>query len=211
MSPLVQFGNIPFGLDALSSLFPNVKHIGEKALRLEAAGQIIRLKKGCYVASAAETGKELNPYLIANHIYGPSYVSLNTALRYYGLIPERVYLMQSLTTKHARSFKTPVANFDYENCSAEYFPIGVRMERENDVTFLIASPEKALCDLINYSKALNLRYMKDVATYLEDDIRFDMDALETFDISILEACAPFSRKKTSINTLIKYIRHERHI
>lgn len=207
MSPFTNTGNIPFDLNVLASLFPETKFIGEKARRLEASGAIVRLKQGLYVASPEETGKALNRGLIANHLYGPSYVSLQTALRHYGLIPEQVHLTQSLTTKHSRNFETPAGNFDFNNCSKEYFPIGVRMETEDGVTYLIATPEKALCDLINYSKGVNLRFMKDVALYLEEDIRFDMDALASFDISIPESCAPFSRKPQSINTLIKYIKH----
>lgn len=211
MSPFTNIGNIPFDLNVLSSLFPKTKFIGEKARRLEASGTIIRLKHGLYVANPKETSTALNRNLIANHLYGPSYISLQTALRHYGLIPEHVYLTQSLTTKHSRSFETPVGNFDFKNCSKEYFPIGVKPETEDGVTYLIATPEKALCDLINYSKGVNLRFMKDVAVFLEKDIRFDTDVLASFDISILESCAPYSSKTQNINTLIKYIKHERHI
>lgn len=211
MSPLTNIGIVPFDLNVLSSVYPETKHIVEKARRLESDGKIIRLKKGMYVVSPEETGKALNRNLIANHIYGPSYVSLQTALRHYGLIPERVHLIQSLTTKHSRSFETPVGNFDYKCCSKEYFPIGVRLENNNDITYLIATPEKALCDLINYSKGANLRFMKDVAQYLEEDIRFDMDTLSEFDMDILKNCAIYSRKSQNINTLIKYIKHERYI
>lgn len=211
MSPLTNIGIVPFDLNVLSSVYPETKHIVEKARRLESDGKIIRLKKGMYVVSPEETGKVLNRNLIANHIYGPSYVSLQTALRHYGLIPERVHLIQSLTTKHSRCFETLVGNFDYKCCNKEYFPIGVRLENDNDITYLIATPEKALCDLINYSKGVNLRFMKDIALYLEEDIRFDMDALSEFDMDILENCAIYSRKSQNINTLIKYMKHERYI
>ncbi|MGM9790520.1 MAG: hypothetical protein ACI3Y9_09505 [Candidatus Cryptobacteroides sp.] len=211
MSPLTNIGIVPFDLNVLSSVYPETKHIVEKARRLESDGKIIRLKKGMYVVSPEETGKVLNRNLIANHIYGPSYVSVQTALRHYGLIPERVHLIQSLTTKHSRCFETPVGNFDYKCCNNEYFPIGVRLENDNDITYLIATPEKALCDLINYSKGVNLRFMKDIALYLEEDIRFDMDALSEFDMDILENCAIYSRKSQNINTLIKYMKHERYI
>lgn len=211
MSPLTDIGIVPFDLNVLSSVYPETKHIVEKARRLESDGKIIRLKKGMYVLSPVETGKVLNRNLIANHIYGPSYVSLQTALRRYGLIPEQVHLIQSLTTKHSRSFETPVGNFDYKCCSKEYFPIGVRLENDNDITYLIATPEKALCDLINYSKGVNLRFIKDVVQYLEEDIRFDMDAISEFDMDILENCAIYSRKGQYINTLIKYIKHEQYI
>ena len=207
MSPFTNTGNVPFDLNVLASLFPETKFISEKARRLEAAGTIIRLKQGLYVASPDETGKALNTNLIANHLYGPSYVSLQTALRYYGLIPEYVYMTLSMTTKHSRSFDTPAGSFDFRNCSKGYFPIGVRTEAEDGVNYLIATPEKALCDLINCTKGLELRFMKDTDLYLEEDIRFYMEALPSFDISILESCATHSRKPQSINTLIKYIKH----
>ncbi|MCF0183665.1 MAG: hypothetical protein HUK01_08425 [Bacteroidaceae bacterium] len=211
MSPLAKLGNVPFDLGVLASTFPGTKHVTEKARRLEAEGKIMRVKRGLYVASPDETGKTLNRYLIANHLYGPSYVSLQTALRHYGLIPERVHMVQSLTTKHARSFDTPVGHFTYESCDKDYFAAGVRVEREDGITYLIATPEKALCDLINYSKGVNLRFMRDVACYLEEDIRLDMDTLRRFDLSIIERCAAHSRKGQNINTLIKFIRHERNI
>lgn len=207
MSPFTNIGRVPFDLNVLASLFPATKSTSEKARRLEAAGTIIRLKPGLYVANPNETGMALNRNLIANHLYGPSYVSLQTALRHYGLIPEQVHLTLSMTTKHTRNFHTPAGNFDFKNCSKEYFPIGIRTESEEGVNYLIATPEKALCDLINCSKGLELRFLKDAALYLEEDIRFDMDVLPSFDISILESCTAYSRKPQSINTLIKYIKH----
>ena len=206
MTPFENIGNIPFDVNVLSTVFPNHKHINEKARALEKNGQIIRLKKGMYVASKLETGKELSKELIANHIYGPSYVGCEYALRYYGLIPERVYQVSSITTKHSRDFENAVGRFSYQN-----FAVGVRIEQADGVNFLIATPEKALCDVINFSKCLNLRFMKDVEIYLEEDIRFDTDALEGFDIELLERCALVSRRQSSINTLIKYIKHVRHI
>ena len=211
MTPFVNIGNVPFDVNVLSSVFPNNKHINEKARALEKAGVIIRLKKGMYVASSEETGKELSRELIANHIYGPSYVGREYALRYYGLIPERVYLVTSVTTKHSRDFDNAVGSFSYLNTSVDYFPIGIKIENAYGVNFLMATPEKALCDVINFGKKLTLRSMKDVETYLEEDIRFDTDALDDFDLDILERCAKASRKKNSIETLIKYIKYVRDI
>lgn len=211
MTPFVNIGNVPFDVNVLNSIFPGNKHINEKARALEKVGTIIRLKKGMYVANSEETGKELSLELIANHIYGPSYVGREYALRYYGLIPERVYLVTSVTTKHSRDFENAVGSFSYLNASAEYFSIGVKIENAYGVNFLMATPEKALCDVINFSKNLTLRSMKDVEAYLEGDIRFDTDVLDNFDLSILERCARVCRKKNSILTLIKYIKHVRNI
>lgn len=85
------------------------------------------------------------------------------------------------------------------------------METINGMSFLIASKEKALCDVINFSKNLKLRFLKDVEQYLEYDIRFDIDELDNMDIGLLEKIAAVSRRTLSINSLIKYLRHDRHI
>jgi len=211
MSPLSFIGNIPFDLSVLSSIYPKNKHIGDKARKLESEGSIIRLKKGLYVASHNETGKVLSRELIANHLYGPSYVSQETALRYYGMIPERVYLVKSVTTKHSRNFENATGNYHYQNCSDEYFHIGIKIENIDDVNFLIATPEKALCDLINFGKNLNFRSLKDVSLFLEEDIRFDMDFLTDMNISIIERITEFSRKKNSIYLLTKFMKNERNL
>ena len=71
--------------------------------------------------------------------------------------------------------------------------------------FLIASPEKALCDLIIRTPKLLFRSKKDVITYLEDDLRFDTESLFSMDISVFQACAEKGYKSTSIQQLINVI------
>ncbi len=211
MYKLERMGSVPFDVGVLSSLFPNQKHIVAKARALERSGAIIRLKKGLYVANMEGSGSPLCRELIANHLYGPSYVGGVYALRYYGLIPETVHSVTSFTTKHSRCFQNPTGIYQYRNCWDDYFHLGIRMETINGMSFLIASKEKALCDVINFSKNLKLRFLKDVEQYLEYDIRFDIDELDNMDIGLLEKIAAVSRRTLSINSLIKYLRHDRHI
>jgi|GEM_PF-1703406 len=110
-----QLGSIPFPMSALSDIYPTTKHISDKSRRLEQEGRIIRLKKGLNVRSA-EDGAQPEAELIANHLYGPLYVSMQSALRHYGLIPERVYTTQSMTLadpaapKAAPPFRTEVGD-----------------------------------------------------------------------------------------------------
>ena len=170
-----EIGTIPVTTSIIESLYPELKSANKKVTWLEKQGFIIRLKRGLYVINPECSGKTLSSELIANHLYTPSYISMSTALRYYGLIPEAVYVHQSMTVKHSRSFQTPVGYYDYKHISKEAFPIGVRSMYKDNYAFLIASPEKALCDLIANSSKVILRYMKDVEAYLEQDIRMDMD------------------------------------
>ena len=77
---------------------------------------------------------------------------------------------------------------------------------KDNYAFLIASPEKALCDLIANSSQVNLRYMKDVETYLEQDIRMDMDGFNKMDKTIFEDYIKVGKKADSISTLLKFLR-----
>lgn len=208
---LEDFRNIPFRMQDIGSVFTDCVNLATKAKRLERDGEIIRLKKGLYVANPRTSRMELSPFLLANHIYGPSYVSMQTALRYYGLIPEAVYSVQSMTTGVARDYENNVGTFNYIHVPARYYNIGVTMKEEAEVTFMIATPEKALCDLMVFTPNLNLRFQTSMRDYLEEDIRFDIDELINMNLSIIEECAEVSRKKTMLNQLIKFIQHERNI
>ena len=198
---LNQIGNTPFTTSVLASLYAGTSQINDKARRLEQEGHIIRLKRGLYVRSAAD-GATIIPMLIANHIYGPSYVSMHTALRHYGLIPERVYETQSMTIKHSRSFDTPIGRFSYYSCPQNYFSLGIRQESQDADTYLVASPEKAICDLIVKSSGLTATSIKSLKSWLADDLRFDMDALNHFDVTLLELCGKHAPVKNNIITLL---------
>ena len=206
---LKDIGNIPVTSSIIESLYPELESAEKKVLWLEKHGYIIRLKRGLYVVNPEYSGKTLSNELIANHLYTPSYVSMSTALRYYGLIPEAVYTCQSMTVKHSRSFQTPVGNYDYKYISREAFSVGVRSVNTGDYAFLIASPEKALCDLVANSSKVNLRYLKDVEIYLEQDIRMDMEEFSKFDATVLEDYIKVGKKSNSILTILKYLERRR--
>ena len=205
-SPLEQLGNIPVTAATLESLFPNIKGGNQKIRLLERDKQIIRLKRGLYVCSSEVTGVALSTELIANHLYTPSYVSMSSALRYYGLIPEEVFVMQSMTLKHSRDFDTPVGRFEYTRISKDAFSVGLTSIRKTEYAFVIATPEKALCDLVANSPGVNLRYPKDSALYLEEDIRMELSDFIQMDSAIFEAYAEVGKKADSIRTLLKLLK-----
>lgn len=202
---LVQFGNVPITSAMAASAFPELKAKASKVSELEKSGEIIRLKKGLYAVSPEISGQPLSTELIANHLYAPSYISRHSALRFYGLIPESVYTIQSMTVKHSRSFETSVGRYEYFSLSREVFPIGLCTKNIEGASFIIATPEKALCDLIANAPAVNLRYIKEAEEYLADDLRLDMDALFEMNTDILRAYAQVGKKAQSINTVIKLI------
>lgn len=208
---LKDLGNIPFGVSVLGSVFPGISALGMKAKRLEEQGEIIRLKRGLYVVSPKTSGQRVNDFLAANHMYGPSYISMETALRFYGLIPETVYETLSVTIRHHKTFTNRLGSFSYYHAPEKYYPIGITQRSDGNANFLIATPEKALCDLVAFTPNLNMRYLKEVRNWLEEDIRFDMDSLRDFDISLLARCAADGKKKTMITRIIEIIENERNI
>jgi hypothetical protein len=128
-----------------------------------------------------------------------------TALREYGLIPERVEVIESMTTHLTVSFENPVGTFEYHHCAKDYYSIGITQREEEEVTYLIATPEKALCDYIVCTPRLPLRFIKETYIFLEEDLRLDMDAFMEMNVDIFRQCAALSKKQQAINNLIKIL------
>jgi predicted transcriptional regulator of viral defense system len=114
-----------------------------------------KLRNGLYALEE----KRPNLYFAANKIYSPSYVSLETALSYYGIIPETVYSITSITPKAKREFEAFGMSFSYTSIKKEAFQ-GYTVKKENDKTFFIAEPEKALADYL-YLVALGKKSWND--------------------------------------------------
>lgn len=124
----------------------------DRIRRLVQKRELIRLKNGFYLIAAKikQGSHTIIPYeQVANWLYGPSYVSLEWALSFYGMIPERVNAITSMSLGRDKEYRTPVANFLYYRLNASCYSIGIEQKKAVDVVggFLLASPEKALADL----------------------------------------------------------------
>ena len=207
MIELDYFKNIPFESVALQDTIGNYKFPRNKISSLEKHGQIIRLKKGLYVLPEKISRVAISRELIANHLYGPSYISLETALSFYGIIPEKVFAVRSMTTRRSNTFETPVGNYDYTTVPVDYFSIGLRHEIvDNQYAFLIASPAKALCDMLISTSNLRLQSIKAIRHYLLEDLRVDSSALKDFDSAIVRQCVETGRKKSELNLLLELLK-----
>lgn len=111
------------------------------------AGYIIKLRQGWYTF-AEIAGDENNLYYFANKMYAPSYISLHSALSFYGLIPEAVLQVSSVSTLKTMSFTNNVASYSYKSVSEELFFGYEPKIMKNGKNILMATPEKALLDLI---------------------------------------------------------------
>lgn len=206
MKELEQFGIIPIDFDTLLHVFAQFKSPKDKIVKLVKDQALIRLKRGLFVVSPGISNQALSKELIANHLYGPSYLSLETALSHYGMIPERVHLMRSITTKRSRQFSTHLGLFEYVSMPESYYSIGLRLELVDEAyAWLIATPEKAVCDMIITTHGLRLQSVKAMSDYLLKDLRIDFSAIKSFDNEIIEQCLKFGRKKTELTQLLKFL------
>jgi predicted transcriptional regulator of viral defense system len=206
MTVLEQFGIIPIDYSALVTAFANYKSPKDKIAALVKIGSLIRLKKGLFVVAPKIHKHPLTMELIANHLYGPSYFSLESALSFYGMIPERVHSTRSVTFKRARQFSTAIGIFDYVRVPDAYFGIGVRQEFiDNQYVFLMASPEKAICDMIITTPGLRIQSVKAMQSYLEEDLRIDFSNVDNYNTEIIRHCIAMGRKKTELTQLYKFM------
>ncbi len=149
----------------------------DKITALLRKGEIIRVKKGIYVFGERYRRRPFSREVLANMVYGPSYISLETALHHHGLIPEGVEAMTSVTDGRERRFFTPLGLFTYRRIPARAYPIGIDQVEIGGGAFLMATPEKALADKIQAERGLALRNREEMRAYLCENLRIDPDAL----------------------------------
>lgn len=124
-----------------------------KIKRLLAQGKLLHIRKGIYcLTDKLGYTSQPHPFELAQHIYAPSYISLEAALSYHQLIPERVYTITSVTGKRSKEFNTPLGLFSYSHVPLENLLTQVDLIQEENCKFLIARPWKAICDYIYCNK-----------------------------------------------------------
>jgi len=171
-----------------------------KISSLLAKGIIVRVKKGLYIYGESQRRRPFCRELLANLIYGPSYVSLEYALHYHGLIPERVETVTSVTYGRSRSFDTPVGTFTYRMIPLEAFRTGMdRVEQDAGRAFLIAIPEKALADRIVAERGAGITTRKELHDYLLTNLRIDPTALSELDPArLLEIAGHYRSRRVKL-------------
>lgn len=162
-----------------------------KLSRLKKRGEVFPIIRGLY-----ETDRDTPGYLLAGSIYGPSYLSFDFALAYYGMIPEAVYAFTSATfeKKKNKCYKTMFGSFYYRDVPSLAFPFFIRLVKEGDYYFRIADREKALCDKLYILPPV--KNVHELEVLIFDDLRVDKDEFMTLD---LEKVAYLSNKYGSTN------------
>ncbi|MBN1224747.1 MAG: hypothetical protein JXB23_15985 [Candidatus Aminicenantes bacterium] len=188
--------------DALKELsFPR-----DKITDLIKKGIIIRIKKGLYIFGDQYRRHPYSKELLANLIYGPSYVSLEYALNYYGFIPERSEALTSVTIGRSRKFRTPVGLFIYRQIPLRPYQTGMtRVEEDNEQAYIIASPEKALADKIVAERGVSITSQKEILHFLTADLRIDISIIQSLPLERIEKSTELyrSRKLLQLSQLVR--------
>ncbi len=176
----------------------------DKISELLKSGFLIALRRGLYVPGPEADLSIPDMFVIANHLRGPSYVSLESALSYWGMIPERVVETSSITLKTTKTYNTPIGRFSYRHLAFPYYSFGLqRIELTPRQAAIIATKEKAICDKIILTPGVNLRSQVQTLDFLVDDLRIDEDTLATLDVQAIQSWVVDAPKSSSLQMLVK--------
>ena len=176
-------GREEFDHPQLTSALSSYRAVDQKINELLKAGTIVRVKKGLYVFGSDSRQAPICKESLANLIYGPSCISLEYALSHHGLIPERVETVTCVTPKRDKEFDTPLGRFTYRYLNPAKYPHGIEQEwvdRQHPI--LIASPEKALCDILALNKVPQLADEGEARAFLLGDLRLEREQWQRFDV-----------------------------
>jgi hypothetical protein len=159
--------------------------------RLLRSGKLVQIRRGLFTDDTA-----VSPRAVAPVLYGPSYISFQYALAAAGLIPERAEVITSAAFRKNKDkvFRTPIGEYRYLYLPAAVYPYGISMEQDGKMSYLIASPEKALCDSVY--KVPSARNTRDMDALLIEDWRMEREELVQLDREFIKWIAPMYRRKS---------------
>jgi hypothetical protein len=201
---LKEYSEAPITRHVILELLADYQRPNDKISELIKNKELVAIKRGLYIAGPETELHTPEPFLIANHLRGPSYISLESALAYWNMIPERVYEISSVTIKPSKTYITPVGRFSFMQLKTPYYSYGIKnIKHSAKQSMLIASPEKALCDKIILTSNVNLRSVKQTRDFLLEDLRMNHEILSTLDTKTIDLWINNAPKKESLKMLVK--------
>ena len=185
-------------------------NFNDKISRLISSGKLKHLKRGLYITKESIEKGEFSEYQLANMVYGPSYVSLFTALSYHGLIPERVADIESMVTLKSKKVQIDNLHYSYRKMPIKTFHLGIRQLNYGKISYLIASPTKALIDVLWTEKIENIYGVKALNSYLQEDLRIDEEYIASLDIELINECMINGRRKKKLSLLLSLVERLRN-
>jgi predicted transcriptional regulator of viral defense system len=206
--------NLPVKVDLiqLQDCFALYRSPKKKIFDLKKKGYLRSIRRGQYFNLKSKLLEETPYEIVANSLYFPSYISMEWALQFYGLIMDRVTTVTSVTLLRSCDFKTPYAPFSYKHITKSRYPIGyISNTSKTGDYFLIARPEKALLDYVNIrSKDLIIKSEQDIKEFFENDLRLDIEEfLKITKLEDLDELLPFYHRNSKEYRILKWFIHRK--
>ena len=167
------------------------------------SGRLLKLRRGLYVLGKPYRKIEPHPFLIANRLQRGSYVSFQSALAYYDLIPEHVPVVISATTGRPEMLQTPLGGFIFRHIKPALFS-GFRQEMVAErQPAVVALPEKALVDLLYATPG------SDADGYIEELRLQNTEALSATELQKYAECAGSLKVKRAVAKIMNFIHLEK--
>lgn len=183
---LQRFENSVVNHATLTSILSHYRAPNAKIHRMVQEGILIPLKKGLYAVPDGRHARPLSLSLVANHLCGPSYVSMEYALSRYGMIPERAIAVTSVSIRKCSQHVNVLGRFVYARVPDHYYSVGVDMILdEGRFSYMLASKEKALCDWLALTPNIRIYSKRGLRQLLIDDMRMDEEMLTALDVNLL--------------------------
>jgi len=194
MDIILSLKNLPLVFtvsDASSILTPYYRAPLKALSALEKRGVLMRLRRNQYAFS-----QDFDPLLAANLIHSPSYVSFETALSFYGLIPERTHGVLSVVEGRPKTISTAVGDFEYMSQSRTLFALGMNLRIESGKSLAIASPEKALLDtLARANLKTEAITPAQILDYIIEGLRIEREDIAKLSVKKMRVMAPLYRNR----------------
>ncbi len=204
--PLRGFGGVPLARETLDEALSGYRRPNDKVSEWLREGALQPLRRGLYIAGSPLQSNPVCLPLLANHLYGPSCVSLDFALAWHGLIPEGVAEVTSVTPRPSRRFSNALGRFSYHHLPQRYYAVGLELGQGGDgLSFLIASPTKALCDRLVLSRGLPPLSSGAMRQWLLEDLRLDPDELAALNLTDIRACLTTGFRRRQLGKLLKVL------
>jgi len=167
-----------FTASEVKSIFFGKKNITTQVAFWLKKGYLEKIRDGLYILSKFKD--EINPMVLAGKIYDPSYLSLEFALNYHGIIPDIPGTYTSVAPRTTKYFKNRFGNFTYQKIKSDFFN-GYETRNEKNISFNIATPEKALVDYLYLNKnkiTADFNFWKEMR--IDEEFKFEKKKMEFY-------------------------------
>lgn len=183
----------------------SVQDIRRQLSRWVRAKKVIPIRRGLYALAPPYRKTDPHPFLVANAMKPASYVSLQSALAYYGLIPEYTPVVTSVTTGRPERVETALGVFEFSHVKKPWFASYRRVEVAHGQPVFLASAEKSLLDLVYLTpQAVRMEYLRELR--LQNLDQLDMQTM--MDVARRSGRPKLIRAATRIVKLVGEDRYE---